>query len=80
MMTMSIQEKDHYKLQRPFRLRRSLRELVHKPTSQQSLKLPPLPPYDPDKEEYAYDVLYECQRGYVLLYQSYYLSNTFLVH
>ncbi|KAG1174239.1 hypothetical protein G6F70_005598 [Rhizopus microsporus] len=60
---MSIQEKDHYKLQRPFRLRRSLRELVHKPTSQQSLKLPPLPPYDPDKEEYAYDVLYECQRG-----------------
>ncbi|KAG1454727.1 hypothetical protein G6F46_008476 [Rhizopus delemar] len=58
---------DQVKLQRPFRIRRSLRELVHKPSlsrsNRYSLKLPPLPSYDTNTEEYAYDILYECQRG-----------------
>ena len=55
------------KQQRPFRIRKSLRELVHKPriprSQHNSAVLPSLPPHDPKEEEYAYDVLYECQRG-----------------
>ncbi|KAG0743143.1 hypothetical protein G6F57_008279 [Rhizopus arrhizus] len=62
---MSFEEQ--VKLQRPFRIRRSLRELVHKPSlsrsNRYSLKLPPLPSHDTNTEEYAYDILYECQRG-----------------
>ncbi|CAO3643888.1 unnamed protein product [Mucor hiemalis] len=53
--------------QRPFKIRKSLRELVHKPripkSQRFSITLPPLPPHDPKTDEYAYNVLYECQRG-----------------
>ncbi|GAN00981.1 conserved hypothetical protein [Mucor ambiguus] len=61
-------EQDHNKHQRPFRIRKSLRELVHKPRASKSsnnsaLSLPPLPYHDHKCEEYAYDVLFECQRG-----------------
>ncbi|KAI9263602.1 hypothetical protein EDC94DRAFT_607260 [Helicostylum pulchrum] len=52
--------------QRNFRIRKSLKELVHRPRPKQhkfSVTLPPLPPHDRTKEELAYDVLYECQRG-----------------
>ena len=53
--------------QRSFRIKKSLKELVHKQHSPKShrysLTLPPLPPHDQKKDEYAYDVLYECQRG-----------------
>ncbi|KAI8356768.1 hypothetical protein EDC96DRAFT_258059 [Choanephora cucurbitarum] len=68
-----MREGNHYKEQplekhqRPFRIRKSLRELVHKPriprSQHNSAVLPSLPPHDPKEEEYAYDVLYECQRG-----------------
>jgi alpha-D-ribose 1-methylphosphonate 5-triphosphate diphosphatase PhnM len=68
---------DHQPQQRPFRIRKSLRELLHKQRSipnktcnlQQSqqrynsLRLPPLPHHNTKCDEYAYDVLYECQRG-----------------
>ncbi|KAL9540222.1 hypothetical protein PS6_010864 [Mucor atramentarius] len=61
-------EHDYDKHQRPFRIRKSLRELVHKPRISKSsnscaLSLPPLPYHDHKCEEYAYDVLFECQRG-----------------
>ncbi|KAI7888720.1 uncharacterized protein EV154DRAFT_539171 [Mucor mucedo] len=53
--------------QTSFRIRKSLRELVHKPRLHKSRRpingLPALPAHDYNKEEYAYDVLYECQRG-----------------
>ncbi|KAI8642468.1 hypothetical protein BD408DRAFT_416572 [Parasitella parasitica] len=53
---------------RPFRIRKSLRELVHKPrisksSSNPCISLPPFPDHDRKCQEYAYDVLYECQRG-----------------
>ncbi|KAI9487626.1 MAG: hypothetical protein EXX96DRAFT_473404 [Benjaminiella poitrasii] len=60
-------ESQYEKQQRPFRIRKSLRELVHKPRIQKLQKnavaLPPLPIHDSEDVEYAYDVLYECQRG-----------------
>lgn len=60
-------EQEFEREQRPFRIRKSLRELVHKPhisrTPRYSVTLPPLPAHDSKVEEYAYDVLYECQRG-----------------
>ncbi|KAI8875377.1 hypothetical protein K501DRAFT_170622 [Backusella circina FSU 941] len=53
--------------QRPFHIRKSLRDLLHKPhqlkTRQYSLQLPSLPLHDAKTEEYVYDILYECQRG-----------------
>lgn len=54
------------KQQRPFRIRKSLKELVYKPrkSHRYSLSLPPFPSHDKNSMEYAYDVLYECQRGY----------------
>lgn len=64
---MTVDENYGSPQQRPFRIRKSLRELVHKqrtPKSQRySITLPPLPQHDPKTDEYAYDVLYECQRG-----------------
>jgi hypothetical protein len=61
-------EQDYDKHQRPFRIRKSLRELVHKPrtsktSNNSTISLPPLPFHDHKCEEYAYDVLFECQRG-----------------
>ncbi|KAI8087356.1 hypothetical protein BDF21DRAFT_227617 [Thamnidium elegans] len=53
-------------IQKSYKIRKSLRELVHKPRPKAhkfSITLPPLPPHDHTKEEFAYDVLYECQRG-----------------
>lgn len=63
-----IMEQDYGKHQRPFRIRKSLRELVHKPrasktSNNSTIALPPLPFHDHRCEEYAYDVLFECQRG-----------------
>lgn len=60
--------------QRPFRIRKSLKELVHKQrsipkssslksNSKEHLTLPPLPHHDTKCDEFAYDVLHECQRG-----------------
>ncbi|KAI9355881.1 hypothetical protein BD770DRAFT_323697 [Pilaira anomala] len=53
--------------QRSYRIKKTLRELVQKPKQQKThrhrITLPPLPPHDLSKEEFAYDVLYECQRG-----------------
>lgn len=55
--------------QRPFRIRKSLRELIHRPRSRKqqkdlSLPLPSLPDgNDSADDEYVYDILYECQRG-----------------
>ncbi|ORY97350.1 hypothetical protein BCR43DRAFT_438155, partial [Syncephalastrum racemosum] len=54
---------------KPFRIRKSIRELVHKPHSHKkqrdlSLPLPALPPgQQTSEDEYVYDILYECQRG-----------------
>lgn len=56
---------------KPFRIRKSIRELVHKPHSHKkqrdlSLPLPALPPgQQTPEDEYVYDILYECQRGYI---------------
>ncbi|KAI9279187.1 hypothetical protein BY458DRAFT_584984 [Sporodiniella umbellata] len=61
---MSFRENETYiKLQRPFRIRKSLRGLVKPTVSKSQVKLPPLPPHDPQIDEYVYDILYECQRG-----------------
>ncbi|KAI9020106.1 hypothetical protein CLU79DRAFT_757215 [Phycomyces nitens] len=53
--------------QRAFHVRKPLKEFIHKPkqhlNSTLSLPLPSLPAHDQTKEEYVYDVLYECQRG-----------------
>ncbi|CEP10686.1 hypothetical protein [Parasitella parasitica] len=61
-------EREYDKHERPFRIRKSLRELVHKPrpskpSSTSCISLPPFPNHDHKCQEYAYDVLYECQRG-----------------
>ncbi|KAI8987522.1 hypothetical protein BDF20DRAFT_813531 [Mycotypha africana] len=70
--TLSLEQKSPQtpSLERPFRIRKSLRELMHKPKHyirnslrNASVKLPPLPAHDPHEEEFAYDVLYECERG-----------------
>ncbi|KAI8376065.1 uncharacterized protein BYT42DRAFT_546794 [Radiomyces spectabilis] len=65
-MTTSIHERSAL-AQRPFRIRKSLKELVYRPRVQKhrqvSLPLPPLPPHDHTRDEYVYDILYECQRG-----------------
>ncbi|GAA5815372.1 hypothetical protein MFLAVUS_008880 [Mucor flavus] len=56
--------------QKAYRIKKSLRELVQKPRPKQrkfSITLPPLPHNDHIKEELAYDVLYECQRGSLLV-------------
>ncbi|KAI7899639.1 uncharacterized protein BX663DRAFT_520808 [Cokeromyces recurvatus] len=62
-----VVENKYEKQQRPFRIRKSLKELVHMPriqkTQQSSIILPPLPTQDSENMEYVYDVLYECQRG-----------------
>lgn len=52
--------------QRSFRIRKSLRDLANKPRihkRKQSLPLPSLPSHLNDKDDYTYDILYECQRG-----------------
>ncbi|CAO3630040.1 unnamed protein product [Cunninghamella blakesleeana] len=53
--------------QRSFRIRKSLRDLTYKPRihkrRQSSLPLPSLPSHLNDKDDYVYDILYECQRG-----------------
>lgn len=53
--------------QRPFRIKKSLRDLLHKPhhlkAKRYSLQLPSLPQHDTKTDEYVYDILYECQRG-----------------
>ncbi|KAI8145315.1 hypothetical protein BJV82DRAFT_511796 [Fennellomyces sp. T-0311] len=53
--------------QRPFRVSKSLRDLIRKPRQQKqqrdlTLPLPSLPD-DADAHDYVYDILYECQRG-----------------
>ncbi|KAI8343639.1 hypothetical protein BC941DRAFT_411921 [Chlamydoabsidia padenii] len=56
--------------QRSFHIRKSLKELAHRPRinhrqkhSQIDLPLPSLPSHLSAKDNYVYDVLYECQRG-----------------
>ncbi|KAI8097060.1 uncharacterized protein BX664DRAFT_325493 [Halteromyces radiatus] len=59
--------------QRSFHIRKSLKDLAQKPRitrrkkeekqQQPSLPLPSLPPHLNTKDNYVYDVLYECQRG-----------------
>lgn len=63
--------------QRSLRVRKTLRDLVNKPKPQKQQNNLTLPlPHLPDdqqqesnpsvREEYVYDILYECQRGQVL--------------
>ncbi|CAO3683288.1 unnamed protein product [Rhizopus stolonifer] len=61
---MSTETNEAYvKLQRPFRIRKSIRGLIKPTVSKSNLKLPPLPSHDTKTDEYVYDILYECQRG-----------------
>jgi hypothetical protein len=54
--------------QRPFHLRKTIKELVHRPSVKRgTTHLPSLPSHDHKTDEYAYDVLYECQRGCVFI-------------
>ncbi|KAL1934714.1 hypothetical protein VTP01DRAFT_6896 [Rhizomucor pusillus] len=60
---------EEFTQQRPFRIRKSLRELIHRPKLRKqqkdlSLPLPSLPDgSNSAHDEYVYDILYECQRG-----------------
>ncbi|OAD73863.1 hypothetical protein PHYBLDRAFT_181393 [Phycomyces blakesleeanus NRRL 1555(-)] len=62
--SISIRGENH---QRAFHVKKPLKDFIHKPkqhpNSGPSLPLPSLPSHDRTKEEYVYDVLYECQRG-----------------
>ncbi|SAL95138.1 hypothetical protein [Absidia glauca] len=56
--------------QRSFHIRKSLKDLAHRPRINHrqkhnplTLPLPSLPPHLSAKDNYVYDILYECQRG-----------------
>ncbi|KAI7862817.1 hypothetical protein BDF14DRAFT_1850860 [Spinellus fusiger] len=53
--------------QRPFQVRKTLKDILQKPKVHRQanviLPLPSLPPHDHTREEYIYDIVYECQRG-----------------
>ncbi|KAI8986003.1 hypothetical protein BDB01DRAFT_720901 [Pilobolus umbonatus] len=65
---MSIITETHTVNQRPLKLRRSLRDILHRQSRHKEDALnPPLPhlPFQDidDTKEYVFDVLFECQRG-----------------